>query len=167
MRDVFEHMKNWRVTIRQVSSCDSVAFVARLLFILVWLVLFAVVVYVGLGGRKPAESPAEIAFIMASFTAAFILVILSRRAKIDRLMKSGTRVRAEVIGYSRFMFFVTVSVHFTWEDRPEKKMVQVPSGHSARALKDRKHVDLAVDPMDPGRFVIRELYENKDRSQTG
>ena len=153
-------MKSKTVTIWRVSSCDSVAFVARLLLIFVWLVLLAVIFYVSLGGRRPAESPTEIAFIMASFTAAFLIVILSRRTKIDRLMRNGIQVKAELVDYSCFQLFITVTVNFTFQGRLEKKMVQVPSGRSVRGLKDRKHVNLTVDPEDPGRLVIIELYEN-------
>jgi hypothetical protein len=155
-------MKSKTVTLWQVSSRDTVAFVARLLLFFVWLVLLAVIVYVNLGGKKPEESPAEIAFIMASFTAAFLLVIQVRRTKIEKLLKKGTQVTAELVHYSRFQFFTTVGVHFTWRGRLEKKMVQFPSVRTTRILKNRERVVLMVDQDDPGRLIIRELYEREN-----
>ena len=151
-------MNGKSITLRQVSSCDTVAFVARTLLISVWVLLSAILIYARLSGRKPEESPAEIAFIMATFSAAFLAVILSRRAKVKRLVREGTPVRGAVSSCSRYQFFVNIGVDFTWRGQPVKRVIQLPAVSAATSIMSRGHVTLMVDPEHPQRMVIRELY---------
>lgn len=151
-------MNNGPVTIRQVSSCDTVAFVARLLLIFVWVASLIMLVYMNLGGSKPKESPAEIVFILACFTAAFMAVILARRAKVEKLVREGTPVPATLSRPSRFQFFITVGVNFKWRGESIKRVVQLPAVRATEAIRDMERFTLMVDPEDHRRFVIRELY---------
>jgi hypothetical protein len=151
-------MKNRLVTLRQVSSCDTVAFVARLLLIFTWIVLLLMVGFMATGAKKPEESPAEIAFIMACFSTAFLLVILARRAKVEKLIRDGTPAPATLNHYSHYLFFITVGVDFNWREEPKKRMVQLPAAGVTGVLKNREHVTLMIDPEDHRRLIIKELY---------
>jgi hypothetical protein len=153
-----KHVKKRSVTLRQVSSCDTVAFVARLLLIFVWLLPLATAVYMGLGGKKPEESPAEILFIMASLSAGFLLVILARRAQVEKLVREGISVRAAISHYSRYQFFINIGVDFIWRGELKKRMVQIPATSATGILKNREEVTLMIDPEDYRRLVFKELY---------
>jgi hypothetical protein len=151
-------MSNPKLTLRQVSSCDTVAYVARLMLLFAWLMLFALILYIAAGGKKPVESPGEIALGMTVLTAAFLLVIAVRRNSLSRLAAEGIPVSAELFHTSHYQFFMTLGLHYMWRGVAMKKTVQIPYGSATRFIEGREQVILIIDRDDPRRFIIGDIY---------
>ena len=151
-------MSSRKLTLKQVSSCDTVAFVARLMLFFVWLMLFAMILFIAAGGKRPKESPSEIALGMAFLSAVFLMIIVVRRNSLSRLTAKGTSVQAELYLASHYQFFMTLGFHYVWRGQAIKRTVQIPYVKATRFIEDRKQVVLIVDQDDPRRFIIGDLY---------
>jgi len=142
----------------KVSSRDAIAFTAKLFIIMTWLMMLTIGISIAAGGRKPKETPGEIALGMAFITAALLTVIVIRRNSISRSLSAWTPARAEIFHSSHVQFFITVGLLYTWRGKELKRTVQVPAGKTTKFLVDRKEVTLLVDPERPRRIIIGELY---------
>ena len=152
------HDSKRKISLMEVSSRDGIAFTAKLLIIMTWLMMITIGVSIAAGGRKPKESPVEIALGMAFITAAFLMIIVVRRNSIARSLSAWSPARAEIYHSAHVQFFITVGLLYEWRDSELKRTVQVPAGKATKFLVDRKEVTLLVDPDNPRRIVIGELY---------
>ena len=160
-------MSSPKLTLIQVSSRDTVAYVARLMLIFAWTILLALPLFIAASGKKSQESPGEIALGMAVITAAYLLIIVVRRKSLSRLAAEGTPVPAELYHASHYQFFLTLGFHYTWRGQTMKKMVQVPYGKATRFMEGREQAILIVDKDKPRRFVIGDLYGVKTGRSSG
>ena len=147
-----------KISLMEVSSRDGIAFTAKLFIIMTWLMMATIGVSIAAGGRKPKESPVEIALGMAFITAAFLMVIVIRRNSISRSLSAWTPARAQIFHSAHVQFFITVGLLYEWRGRELKRTVQVPAGKATKFLVDRKEVTLLVDPDKPRRVIIGEVY---------
>jgi hypothetical protein len=152
------HGNGRKISLMEVSSRDAVTFTAKLLIIMTWLMMITIGVSIAAGGRKPKESPVEIALGMAFITVALLMVIVIRRKSIARSLSTWSPVRAEIFHSAHVQFFITVGLLYSWRDKEFKRTVQVPAGKATKFLVDRKEVTLLVDPDNPRRVVIGEIY---------
>ena len=152
------HGNGRKISLMEVSSRDGIAFTAKLFIIMTWLILITIGVSIAAGGRKPKESPLEIALGMAFITAAFLMVIVIRRNSIARSLSAWTPARAEIFHSAHVQFFITVGLLYSWRGREYKRTLQVPAGKATKFLVDRKEVTLLVDPDNPRRIIIGEIY---------
>ena len=147
-----------RVTLLEVSSRDAIAFTAKLLIIMTWLMIIAIAFAVSSGGQKPKESPGEIALGMAVITAALLLVIVIRRNIISRRLSTWRPVQAKIFHSAHVQLFITVGLLYYWHGKELKRTIQVPAGKATKFLNDRKEVTVLVDPEKPRRVVFGEVY---------
>ena len=152
------HESGRKISLMEVSSRDGIAFTAKLFIIMTWLILITIGVSIAAGGRKPKESPLEIALGMAFITAAFLMVIVIRRNSIARSLSAWTPARAQIFHSAHVQFFITVGFLYSWRGKELKRTLQVPAGKATKFLVDRKEVTLLVDPDNPRRIIIGELY---------
>jgi hypothetical protein len=142
----------------EVSSRDAVAFTAKLLIIMTWLMMITIGVSMAMGGRKPKESPVEIALGIAFITAVLLMVIVIRRNRINQRLSTWTPVPAQIFHSAHVQFFITVGLLYEWRGREFKRTLQMPAGKATKFLVDRKEVTLLLDPDNPRRVVIGEVY---------
>jgi len=147
-----------KLTLMQVSSRDGLAFTARLLLVMIWLMLLAIAYAVYSGGQRPKESPQEIILGMVLITAALTMVLVIRRNEINRRLSRSIPVPARIYHSAHVQFFITVGLLYEWHGREMKRTVQVPAGKSTKFLKEREEVILLVDPEDPKKVMIGDLY---------
>ena len=152
------HDSGRKISLMEVSSRDGIAFTARLLIIMTWLMIIVIGVSIAAGEQKPKESPGEIALGMAFITATFLMVIVIRRNSIARSLSAWTPARAEIFHSAHVQFFITVGLLYSWRGREYKRTLQVPAGKATKFLVDRKEVTLLLDPDNPRRIIIGELY---------
>jgi hypothetical protein len=143
---------------RLVTS-DPVAFVTGLCLLLVWSVLVMVVVDFLMTGRVPRESPSEIALGMLCLTSIGFVILSARRRRITRVLTSGLAVRASLERHAVTQW-VVLGVVFSWEGRQRKRTFFVPGFKRARDLTRQSELNLRVDPSDPGRVFIADLYRD-------
>ena len=152
------HDSGRKISLMEVSSRDGIAFTARLLIIMTWLMIIVIGVSIAAGEQKPKESPGEIALGMAFITAALLMVIVVRRNSIARSLSAWSPARAQIYHSAHVQFFITVGLLYTWRGKELKRTVQVPAGKATKFLVDRKDVTILVDPDSPRRIIIGELY---------
>jgi hypothetical protein len=142
----------------EVSSRDAIAFTAKLLIIMTWLMMLTIGISIAAGGRKPKESPAELALGIAFITATLLMVVVIRRNSINRRLTAWTPVQAKIFHSAHVQFFITLGFLYSWRGSEMKRTVQVPAGKATKLLVDREEVTLLVDPENPRRVIIGEVY---------
>lgn len=161
------HGSERRISLMEVSSRDAIAFTAKLFIIMTWLMMVVIVISIAAGEQKPNESPGEIALGMAFITAALLMIIVIRRNSISRRVNTWTPVQAKIYHSAHVQFFITVGLLYTWRDKELKRTVQVPAGKATKFLVDRKEVTLLVNPDNPRRIIIGELYGSTQGADGG
>ena len=152
------HDSGRKISLMEVSSRDGIAFTAKLFIIMTWLMMMVIVFSIAAGEQKPKESPGEIALGMAFITAALLMVIVVRRNSIVRSLSAWSPARAQIYHSAHVQFFITVGLLYTWRGKELKRTVQVPAGKATKFLVDRNEVTLLVNPDNPRRIIIGEIY---------
>ncbi len=147
-----------KISLMEISSRDAVAFTSRLLIIMTWLMMAVIVISIVAGERMPKESPVEIALGMAFITAALLMVIVIRRNTISRRLSAWTPTQAQIYHSAHVQFFITVGLLYEGRGRELKRTVQVPAGKATKFLVEQKEVTILVDPDNPRRIIIGEVY---------
>ena len=148
-----------KITLMEVSSRDGIAFTARLMIIMTWLMIIAISFSIAAGGQKPKESPGEILLGMVFITAVLLMVIAIRRNTIYRRLSTSTPVPAKIFHSAQVQFFITVGLLYEWRGRELKRTIQVPAGKATKFLVDREEVTLLVDRENPRKVIIGEVYQ--------
>jgi hypothetical protein len=126
-----------------------------------------IVFSIAAGEQKPKESPGEIALGMVFITVALLMVIVIRRNSISRSLSAWSPARAQIFHSAHVQFFITVGLLYTWRNKELKRTVQVPAGKATKFLVDRKEVTLLVNPDNPRRIIIGELYGSTQGADGG
>jgi hypothetical protein len=147
-----------KITLMQVASRDAIAFTARLMIIMIWLMMGVIVISIATDGRMPKESPGEIALGMAFITAALLMIIFVRRNAISRRLSAWTPVTAKIYHSAHVQFFITVGLLYEWHGRELKRTIQVPAGKATKFLVNRDEVTVLVNPEKPRRIIIEGIY---------
>ena len=138
------------------SDSWAVSFLGGLIYTLV-ITIIVLATYPYLHEPKSINPPFFIGMTIVSFIAA-IFVCIIRVRYVKQVFENGVTVKAQVIKSRAFRSNLHLTLRYTYLSQVfEKKVEQVITGKT-RKLRDQTVVDLIIDPENPDRVLIRDVY---------
>lgn len=147
-----------RASLLVVASTDPPSFVLSFLLVVIVLSAVGMFIHSKVTGFQPVEPWGEVAagvFLIAAAIGAFVRF---RWRSINRVLASGRRGKARLAHFRSASQWTIIRLVYDWNGREEEKNIWLANSGRSRALEGREEVELAFDPLHPGRFVVASLY---------
>jgi hypothetical protein len=146
----------------QVVRNDPCGYVLGWLLGFVMVMPMAIFLFSTFDGTHPTESWSEILGGVTLLVLLGAALVRLRTNVLERRLTTLPRVTAELLRYIQTSQWMNFRVRYRWEDRTLERSVMVPNGKYSARLMGRETLTLAVEPTNPKRVTIVDLYVSPD-----
>lgn len=152
-----------RASLWWIILSDYLAQLAVLFPLVMWGIYVAAAV-IGLPALKPgrppltAEDSPQLLYMAVIFTIVGIPALIWRFRRFQSLFDCGQEVEGRVVRVWFYRGRGRVEFEYAYQDRLFKRSQAIASNRRTRRLRTETEVTVVVDPSNPGRAAIRQLY---------
>jgi hypothetical protein len=146
------------VSLGDVVRSDLVASVVLILMGFVTAAALLTVGYAATTAWRPRESWSEIGAGVSALGLAGWGLLRWRRARVEALLGGGEPVTATLVRVMSTGQLIVLRLSYELAGSTWERDVTLPRGRRSEQLAARSELTLAVDPADPRRFAIVELF---------
>ncbi len=142
----------------QIIRSDYLALFATTVPPLLWLVFIAVYIFPDAINRHPVHLPGSLVLLLVCATTMFWVALGWRVLDLRDLFASGARVKGTITNLWFLGDGGWVTCYYSYQGTPYELRTRIIKTARAVQLKKYAHATLVVDPRQPRRYFIEQLF---------